>query len=151
MSDCIFCKIISWEIPSTKIREDDTFFAILDVFPNTKWMTLVMPKTHYDSDLFEINDNEFYAQYLSAVQKVVNILKKWLKVNRIAMVMEGTWVNHLHAKLYPLHGIWPEWAAHETKKEIYFNQYEWYVSTQIWAKATPDQLQKIADEILNII
>ncbi len=151
MSDCIFCKIISWAIPSVKIREDDDFIAILDVFPNTKWMTLVMPKMHYDSDLFEINDKEFYTKYLLAVSKVVNSLKKWLKVNRVAMVIEGTWVNHLHTKLYPLHGIWSDRQTHETKQEIYFDQYEWYISTQLWPKANPDQLQKVAEEILSNI
>jgi hypothetical protein len=39
-------------------------------------MTLVMPKNHYDSDLFEINNQEFYTKYLLAVSKVVAILKK---------------------------------------------------------------------------
>lgn len=149
MKDCIFCKIISWEIPSVKIREDNDFLAILDVFPNTKWMTLVMPKQHYDSDLFKINNKEFYAKYLWAVQKVVEILKAWLKVNRVAMVFEGTWVNHLHTKLYPLHGIWPNRETNETKQEVYFDQYEWYLSTKLGPKAEPNQLQKVADEIKN--
>ncbi len=151
MNDCLFCKIISWEIPSVKIWEDDNFIAILDVFPNTKWMTLVIPKDHYDSDLFEINNKEFYAKYLWAVQEVVEILKKWLKVNRVSMVMEGMWINHLHIKLYPLHWVGEEREAHWAKQEIYFDQYEWYLSTQLWPKADFDQLQKIADEILNNI
>ena len=47
MSDCIFCKIAKGEIPSVKIWEDDEFFAILDLFPNTKGMTLVIPKSHF--------------------------------------------------------------------------------------------------------
>jgi len=149
MKDCIFCKIISWEIPSVKIREDNDFLAILDVFPNTKWMTLVIPKQHYDSDLFNINDQEFYSKYMLAVQNVVNILKKWLKVNRVAMVMEGMGIDHLHIKLYPLHWVWPEWKAHRAKQEIYFDQYEWYISTQLGPKADSDQLQKVADEIKN--
>lgn len=151
MSDCLFCKIISWEIPSVKIWEDDDFIAILDVFPNTKWMTLVMPKNHYDSDLFDINDKEFYSKYLLVIQEVANILKKWLKLNRVSMVMEGMWIDHLHTKLYPLHWVWPEWKPHRAKQEIYFDQYEWYISTQLWPKADSDQLQKIADEILNNI
>lgn len=151
MSDCIFCKIISWEIPSVKIWEDNDFIAILDVFPNTKWMTLVIPKKHYNSDLFEINNQEFYTKYLLAVKTVVEILKKWLKVNRVAMVMEGMWVDHLHIKLYPLHWIWQERKEHRAKQEIYFKQYEWYISTQLGPKVSADQLQKTADEILNNI
>lgn len=151
MSDCIFCKIIKWEIPSIKIWEDDDFLAILDVFPNTKWMTLLMPKSHYDSDLFDISDQEFYTQYLLAVQKIVAILKSWLKVSRVAMVLEGTWVNHLHAKLYPLHGLWAKWTPLETKEEVYFDQYSWYISTQVGQKANTEHLQKVADEILSNI
>lgn len=147
MNDCLFCKIISWEIPSVKIREDDDFVAILDVFPNTKWMTLVIPKDHFDSDLFEINNQEFYAKYLWAVQKVVELLKKWLKVNRVAMVMEGMGINHLHIKLYPLHGIGQEREAHRAKQEIYFDQYEWYISTQLGPRADLEDLKKIANEI----
>jgi diadenosine tetraphosphate (Ap4A) HIT family hydrolase len=149
MLDCLFCKIISWEIPSVKIWEDDDFIAILDVFPNTKWMTLLIPKNHYNSDLFEISDQQFYTKYLLAVQKVAKILKKWLNVNRVAMVMEWMWVDHLHIKLYPLHWVWPERKAHRAKQEIYFDQYEWYVSTQLGTKANPEDLQKIADEIKN--
>ena len=151
MWDCIFCKIISWEIPSVKIWENEYFIAILDVFPNTKWMTLVMPKNHYNSDLFEINDSEFYKEYLLAVKSVVEILKKWLKVNRVAMIVEWTGINHLHTKLYPLHGVWSNRQSHETKQEIFFDQYEWYISTQIWPKADFDQLQNISYAILNNI
>jgi histidine triad (HIT) family protein len=44
MKDCIFCKIANGEIESVKIWEDKDFFAILDVNPNTKGMTLVLTK-----------------------------------------------------------------------------------------------------------
>jgi len=151
MSDCIFCKIISWEIPSVKIRENDDFMAILDAFPNTKWMTLVMPKIHYNSDLFDIDDIEFYSKYLLATKEVAGLLKKWLKINRVTMVMEGMWVDHLHIKLYPLHWVWPERKEYRAKQEVYFDQYQWYVTTQLWPKSSPEKLQKVADEILNNI
>ena len=54
--DCLFCKIVKGEISSYKIRENANFLAILDIFPNCKWQTLVIAKNHYDSDLFEIED-----------------------------------------------------------------------------------------------
>ncbi|MFA5403361.1 MAG: HIT domain-containing protein, partial [Ignavibacteria bacterium] len=50
--DCIFCKIIAGEIPSYKVYEDEDFIGILDIFPNTKGMTLLIPKEHYDSYAF---------------------------------------------------------------------------------------------------
>lgn len=146
MPDCIFCKIISWEIPCVKIWEDENFIATLDIFPNTKWMTLLIPKKHYESDLFNIED-EFYVKYFLTAKKIVQLLKKWLWVSRIAMVMEWMWVNHAHIKFYPLYWLESGWEKHLAKEEIYFDQYEWYISTQLWPKADLKELQKIAEEI----
>ena len=46
MSDCIFCKIISGEIPSTKVYEDELCFAFRDIAPMAPTHILVIPKTH---------------------------------------------------------------------------------------------------------
>ena len=71
--DCIFCKISRGDIPSYKIWEDDKFFAILDIFPNTKGMTLIIPKEHYDSYAFEMPD-DVYSEFMLAAKKVGLIL-----------------------------------------------------------------------------
>lgn len=47
-SDCIFCKIIAGEIPSTKIYEDEDTLAFLDISPIVKGHTLVIPKCHHN-------------------------------------------------------------------------------------------------------
>ncbi len=62
--DCIFCKIVSGNIPSRKIEETSKSLAFLDAFPLTKGHTLIIPKAHYSkiqemtkddtSDLFEL-------------------------------------------------------------------------------------------------
>ena len=49
MSDCIFCKIISGEIPSRKIYEDELIYAFLDISPINFGHTLVIPKEHHQS------------------------------------------------------------------------------------------------------
>jgi diadenosine tetraphosphate (Ap4A) HIT family hydrolase len=77
--------------------------AFFDIFPSTKGQTLVIPKQHYASDLFLIEDGAFYQRYLLATKAVVDLLKKGLGVHRVAMVMEGLSVPHLHLKLYPLY------------------------------------------------
>lgn len=100
--DCLFCKIIAGEISSYKVRENEEFYAFLDLFPNCKGQTLVIPKEHFDSDLFVVEDPAFYARYLTAVREVVQLLKSKLKVERVGMIMEGMGVNHLHIKLYPM-------------------------------------------------
>ena len=88
MESCIFCKIVEGKIPSEKIWEDSEFIAILDVFPNMEGMTLVIPKKHFDSYVFNMNDNE-YCKLMTAAKKVAKILDKALKVKRTALVMEG--------------------------------------------------------------
>ena len=46
MSDCLFCKIIAGDIPSTKVYEDDSVFAFRDINPQAPTHILVIPKTH---------------------------------------------------------------------------------------------------------
>lgn len=75
MSDCVFCKIVAGEIPSVKIWENDDFVALLDAFPACKGQTLVLPKRHYDSDIFLMNDS-LYSSLLLATKDVVDIMKK---------------------------------------------------------------------------
>ncbi|WEV42584.1 histidine triad nucleotide-binding protein [Bifidobacterium sp. ESL0682] len=45
--DCLFCKIIAGEVPSTKVYEDDTTYAFKDVNPKAKVHVLIVPKKHY--------------------------------------------------------------------------------------------------------
>ena len=46
MTDCLFCKIIAGDIPSTKVYEDETVFAFRDINPQAPTHILVSPKTH---------------------------------------------------------------------------------------------------------
>lgn len=52
---CIFCNIISGEIPSYKVYEDDNFYAFLDISQATYGHTLVVPKQHFEN-LFAMPD-----------------------------------------------------------------------------------------------
>ena len=74
MLDCVFCKIVAGEIPSVKIWEDNNFVAFLDAFPACKGQTLVLPKHHYDPDIF-LMENDMYAQLMLATKEVVLLLK----------------------------------------------------------------------------
>ena len=73
---CIFCDIVNGKSPCFKIWKNDDFLAFFDIFPNTKGQTIVVPKKHYDSDLFTIDDGKFYKEYFLSVQEVVNLIKK---------------------------------------------------------------------------
>ena len=146
MSDCLFCKIISGEIPAVKVWEDESFMAILDLFPNTKGMTLVLPKTHYDSYAFDLDD-KIYSQTFLAAKQVGKLLEKGLNVQRVAMVMEGMGINHLHIKLYPLYGLGEKFTETWARHEISFEKYEGYISTQLGPRASIEDLQQTADQI----
>lgn len=49
MSNCLFCKIIAGDIPSTKVYEDDSVLAFRDIAPQAPTHILVIPKTHIGS------------------------------------------------------------------------------------------------------
>lgn len=68
MDDCIFCKIVNSEIPSTKVFEDDTVLAFLDISPGNKGHTLVIPKWHY-TRLTDI-PKDVLAHLMGVVQKL---------------------------------------------------------------------------------
>ena len=72
MSDCLFCKIISGEIPSAKVYEDDLCYAFDDIEPEAPVHTLIVPKQHFDN----LQDNvpaEVLGHLLSVVPKVAEI------------------------------------------------------------------------------
>ncbi|MFZ2663980.1 MAG: HIT family protein [Patescibacteria group bacterium] len=101
MNDCIFCKIASKEIPSEIIWEDGNFVAFLDINPVTSGMTLVVPKKHLSSYIFDNSDIDI-SETMKASKAVAKILEKAFKVDRVAVIFEGLEVNHLHVKIFPL-------------------------------------------------
>lgn len=149
MSNCIFCKIANNEAPCFKIWENDEFLAFLDISPNVKWQTLIIPKQHYDSDLFQIDDEKFYGRLIAATKEVVDMLKKSLKVERVWMIMEGMWVNHLHLKLYPMYWLSENREPNESPKHVFFENYPWYLTTQMWDQANMEELWEIQVQITN--
>jgi len=97
--ECIFCKIISGDIPSFKIFEDDNYLAFLDRSQFTKGHTLVVPKKHYSFvwDVIEIDD------YISIVQKISNnFRRKGFKY--VDSLIFGRDVHHAHIHLLPHNG-----------------------------------------------
>lgn len=71
MCNCIFCKIIAGEIPSTKVYEDDKVLAIKDINPQAPVHVLVMPKKHMSSLLAMDSSNaEDVTAVMSAITKI---------------------------------------------------------------------------------
>jgi diadenosine tetraphosphate (Ap4A) HIT family hydrolase len=145
-NDCIFCKIISGEIPSYKVFEDENYYAFLDIFPNTDGMTLMVPKKHFDSYAFDMPD-ENYANLLLKAKELGLLLDKKLGTMRTALVMEGMGVNHVHVKLYPLHGLGKDFKPMIPDEKKFFEKYQGYLTTTLGPKADDAYLLKIQKKI----
>ncbi len=146
MNECLFCKIAKGEIPCHKIYEDEDFLAFLDIYPNTKGMTLVIPKKHYHSDAFDMPE-EAYVNLMLISKKIAKLLEKKLGVKRVAMIMEGMGIDHIHVKLYPLHGLKEKFVETWADKKIFFEKYEGYVTTLMGERADDKELAKLTEKI----
>ena len=98
--DCIFCKIVSGGVPSSKVWEDGEFLAFLDINPINPGHTLVIPKKHEDH-LFSLDDGT-YSGLFRASKKVAMALKKSLGSKRVGVIVEGFLVPHVHIHLVPI-------------------------------------------------
>lgn len=146
MSDCVFCKIVSGEIPSFKVYEDEEFLAFLDINPNTCGMTVLITKKHYHSYVFDLPD-DIYTRFMNTARKVAKLLDETLGVQRTAMVMEGMGVDHAHLKFYPLHGLDEKFQEMWAKDRVYFENYPGYVTTKLGPRADSNKLEKLAGKI----
>ena len=96
----IFTKIVSGEIPSYKIAEDDNYLAFLDINPNTKGHTLVIPKKEINK-LFDLDQKE-YLDLMRFSYRVAKAIEKTVPCKRIGMSVIGLEVPHVHVRLIPI-------------------------------------------------
>ena len=69
--DCIFCKIIAGDIPSSKVYEDEYVFAFRDINPQTPTHILIIPKLHFASaDQVSAENSVYVAKIFEAVPKI---------------------------------------------------------------------------------
>ncbi|MEP7195559.1 MAG: HIT family protein [Saprospiraceae bacterium] len=99
----IFSKIISGEIPSYKIAEDENYFAFLDVRPLVKGHTLVIPKKEVDY-LFDIEDQALSGLVLFA-KKIAIAIKKSIPCTKVGVAVIGLEVAHAHIHLVPINAV----------------------------------------------
>jgi histidine triad (HIT) family protein len=147
--DCIFCKIVKGEIPCHKIWEDEKHLAFLSIFPNTEGFSVVITKEHYSSYAFDLPD-EVLSRLVCAAKKVGKLIdSKFEDVGRTGMIFEGFGVDHIHAKLFPMHGTadMSKWAPVESNIDKYFEKYEGYMSSHDYKRADDDILSEIAEKI----
>ncbi len=146
MEDCIFCEIVKGTLPSARIWEDENYLALLDLYPNTRGQTLVIPKKHVQSYIFDL-ESDHINEVMMAVRKVSKLLEKGLNVMRVNVVFEGLEINHLHAKLYPVYGLKEKFESIHSDGVVSFSSYPGYISTLHGPRAEADELQSIAEQI----
>ena len=108
MSDCIFCKIVSGEIPSKRIYEDENHIAFLDIFPANRGHSLVIPKSHH----IDIHDMpaDLYGGLANTAKKVADILREKLGsegTTIFQMNREAGWQTVFHIHMHVI----PRWAG----------------------------------------
>jgi len=96
----IFTKIVLGEISCYKIAEDKNYLAFLDINPNTKGHTLVIPKKEVNK-IFDL-DKHAYLELMSFSYRVAKALEKTISCERIGMSVIGLEVPHVHVHLLPI-------------------------------------------------
>lgn len=96
----VFSRIISGEIPSYKIAEDDSFFAFLDIAPLVHGHVLIVPKKETDK-LFDLED-ETLAQMLVFAKPIAKTLERVFDCKRCGISVVGLEVPHAHMHLVPI-------------------------------------------------
>lgn len=145
---CIFCKIVSGEAPSHRIWEDEKHLAFLSIFPNTEGFSVVITKEHFDSYAFDLPDTVL-TDLVLATRHVGKLLDEKLEgVGRTGLIFEGFGVNHIHAKLFPMHGTATgDWQQYMSNVDKYFERYEGYISSHDYRQADDGKLAALASRI----
>lgn len=149
MDNCIFCQIAKGKAPAHIIYEDDKHIGFLSIFPNTEGFTVVIPKEHKPSYAFE-NDDQTLKDLIIATKKVAKLLDSSFEdVSRTGMFFEGFGVDHLHSKLYPMHGTadMTKWQPIESDRNEFYDKYPGYLSSHNSDRMSDQKLIKTAQKI----
>jgi histidine triad (HIT) family protein len=128
MSDCVFCKIVAGQIPSTRVFEDEHTLAFMDLGHVNPGHTLVAVKKHA-ANVFELDEAQAEA-IARAIVKVSRALKKTFDPEGLSVYQAngkaaGQTVFHYHVHLLPRHAgdgmelVWPVKNPPREKLEEY--------------------------------
>lgn len=125
----IFEKIIDDEIPATKVYEDETFLAFLDIHPVTKGHTLLIPKASYT--WIHEAPNEIVGEIFIKAKELINAMRAGIPCDYVQLGVVGNEVPHFHIHLIPRH-----------------NQEEVHISSRPESPyETPDEMTEYAQKI----
>lgn len=104
--DNIFAKMLRNEVPAVKVFEDDVVMAFMDIFPQSRGHTLVIPKHVEARNLLDLPESQV-APYMERVQKLARAVESALKPDGLIVTQfngapAGQTVFHLHMHLIPV-------------------------------------------------
>lgn len=104
MTDCLFCKISTGDLPCHKLYEDDKVIAFLDIFPVSSGHTLVVPKTH-EKNALETTDEDLLAT-MHVVKKIAPAVLSVAGTDSCRILTNvgepsGQSVFHMHMHIIP--------------------------------------------------
>jgi histidine triad (HIT) family protein len=104
MDDCLFCKIVSGDLPSTRVYEDDRVVAIMDIFPATRGHALVLPRAHA-ADIHELPEDDLAAAAVAA-KRLAGAAMRGLGADGVTIMQSNgapAWqtVFHYHVHVIP--------------------------------------------------
>lgn len=101
--DCLFCKIIAGEIPSTKVYEDDMILAFRDIEPQAPEHIVIVPKEHIASANDITPENSKYVAHIfekaAEITKQLGISENGYRIVNNCGKDGGQTVGHLHFHL----------------------------------------------------
>ena len=152
VDDCVFCRIVAGAEPCHAVYEDEQCLGFLDIFPNTEAFSVVITKECLPSDIARADGRVAAGLFEAARRVAAKIVATYDDMDRCAIVFEGMMIDHLHAKVIPLHrtaGVQPSPVPATTARSgRYFEAYPGYVTTEIAAsRASDDHLAAVAAKI----
>ncbi len=101
----LFAKILRGEIPCVKVMEDEVALAFMDIFPQSRGHTLVVPKNVTARNFLELPSDKI-APYLERVQRVAIAVERALKPDGVVIMQfngapAGQTIFHLHFHVIP--------------------------------------------------
>jgi histidine triad (HIT) family protein len=102
--ECIFCKIVSGEIPAVKVLDEEMVLAFMDINPSSRGHMLIVPKNHAEN-IFEIPESDL-ATLIKAVKKCAGAAKDALRAEGVTILQlngkaSDQIVPHLHIHVIP--------------------------------------------------
>ena len=102
--ECIFCKIVSGEIPAVKVLDEESVLAFMDINPSSRGHMLVVIKNHAEN-IFEISESDL-ATLIKAVKKCAGAAKDALRAEGVTILQlngkaSDQIVQHLHIHVIP--------------------------------------------------